>query len=214
MPLVLGMYLGSRENCLDWKVSVFQPHFHRMMAHREQVRGIGTSLSTATNWAANLLIGSTYLSLMDKITPAGAFGFYAGLCLLGWIFVLTCFPETAGLSLEEVKMVFRNGFGIRESQRLIEAKKNIQKRDSGKQLTVNGGNHLNGNVEKSWYIMITLAMQHFVALSVHVTGVAYGLLWRLTFLAFGCCRPILFTNSIYQFPPLCKTRSKNVKYGS
>lgn len=86
---------------------------------------------------------------MDKITPAGAFGFYAGLCLLGWIFVLTCFPETAGLSLEEVKMVFRNGFGIRESQRLIEAKKNIQKRDSGKQLTVNGGNHLNGNVEKS-----------------------------------------------------------------
>ncbi|TFY55000.1 hypothetical protein EVG20_g9478 [Dentipellis fragilis] len=27
--------------------------------------------------------GSTYLSLMDRITPAGAFGFYAGLCLLG-----------------------------------------------------------------------------------------------------------------------------------
>ncbi|RDX45854.1 general substrate transporter [Lentinus brumalis] len=83
-----------------------------------EVRGIGTSLATTTNWAGNLLIGATYLSLMDAITPAGAFGFYAGLCLLGWIFCLCCFPETAGLSLEEVRLIFRNGFGIRESQRL------------------------------------------------------------------------------------------------
>ncbi|KAG6827611.1 hypothetical protein H0H92_011101 [Tricholoma furcatifolium] len=35
-----------------------------------EVRGLGTSLSTATNWARNLLIGSTYLSLMAKITPS------------------------------------------------------------------------------------------------------------------------------------------------
>ena len=79
-----------------------------------EVRGIGTSLCTTTNWAANLLIGATYLSLMDRITPAGAFGFYAGLCLLGWIFCLFCFPETAGLTLEEVQSVFEHGFGFGE----------------------------------------------------------------------------------------------------
>ena len=90
------------------------------------VRGMGTSLCTATNWSANLVIGSTYLSLMDAITPAGAFGFYAGLCLLGWIFVICCFPETAGLSLEEVRMVFRTGFGIKESKRLIQAKRQMK----------------------------------------------------------------------------------------
>ena len=67
---------------------------------------------------------------MDAITPSGAFGFYAGLCLLGWLFVLACFPETAGLSLEEVKMVFRTGFGIRESQRLRDAKKKLRGKDS------------------------------------------------------------------------------------
>ena len=78
------------------------------------------------NWAMNLLIGSTYLSLMDKITPAGAFGFYAGLCLLGWIFCLLCFPETAGLSLEEVQMVFQHGFGIKESYRLRKEKAALQ----------------------------------------------------------------------------------------
>lgn len=97
-----------------------------------EVRGIGTSLATATNWSGNLLIGSTYLSLMAKITPAGAFGFYAGLCLLGWIFVLTCFPETAGLSLEEVKLVFRHGFGIKDSQRLRQVKKEIMGREKAR----------------------------------------------------------------------------------
>ncbi|KAG1840883.1 general substrate transporter [Suillus tomentosus] len=91
-----------------------------------EVRGIGTSLSTATNWAGNLLIGSTYLSLMAKITPAGAFGFYAGLCLLGWLFCLFCFPETAGLSLEEVQSIFQDGFGIRESQRMRNKKREMK----------------------------------------------------------------------------------------
>ena len=82
------------------------------------MRGIGTSLATATNWGANLLINSTYLSLMDTITPAGSFGFYAGLCFLGCLFVIFCYPETAGLSLEDVKEVFKNGFGVHESRKL------------------------------------------------------------------------------------------------
>ena len=78
------------------------------------------------------MIGSTYLSLMARITPAGAFGFYAGLCLLGWFFVLGCFPETAGLSLEEVRMVFRTGFGIKESQKLRRTKADIKLRERSK----------------------------------------------------------------------------------
>ena len=73
------------------------------------VRGIGTSLATFCNWAGNLIIGSTYLSLIDRITAAGAFGFYAGLCLLGWIFCLFCFPETKGRTLEEIEEVFGQG---------------------------------------------------------------------------------------------------------
>lgn len=91
-----------------------------------EVRGIGTSFATTTNWTGNLIIGATYLSLMDRITPAGAFGFYAGLSLLGWIFCVFGFPETAGLSLEEVTMIFRDGFGIEESERLRKEKRALQ----------------------------------------------------------------------------------------
>ncbi|KZT65007.1 general substrate transporter [Daedalea quercina L-15889] len=95
-----------------------------------EVRGIGTSFATTMNWGANLLINSTYLSLMAAITPAGAFGFYAGLCLLGWLFCLFCFPETAGLSLEEAQMIFQHGFGVRESERLRREKREIRKAEA------------------------------------------------------------------------------------
>jgi SP family myo-inositol transporter-like MFS transporter 13 len=67
---------------------------------------------------------------MDKITPSGAFGFYAGICLLGWLFCVFCFPETASLSLEEVRMIFRDSFGIKESQRLRAAKKEMRDRNA------------------------------------------------------------------------------------
>ncbi|KZT36909.1 sugar transporter [Sistotremastrum suecicum HHB10207 ss-3] len=93
-----------------------------------EVRGIGTSISTTTNWACNLLIGSTYLSLMAAITPSGAFGLYAGLCFLGFAFCLACYPETAGLSLEEVTNVFQNGFGVKESEKMRSEKRMLQRR--------------------------------------------------------------------------------------
>ncbi|KAM5532982.1 hypothetical protein V8D89_013324 [Ganoderma adspersum] len=96
-----------------------------------EVRGIGTSFATTTNWTGNLIIGATYLSLMDRITPAGAFGLYAGLSVLGWIFCVFAFPETAGLSLEEVAMIFRDGFGIEESERLRKEKRALQRGERG-----------------------------------------------------------------------------------
>jgi hypothetical protein len=150
MQLDWEMCLGSKASSLGLKVSE-SPGFadvHALNTHSRlfpihnfrclqlTVRGIGTSLSTATNWAANLIINSTYLSLMAKITPSGAFGFYGGLCLLGWLFCLFCFPETAGLSLEEVKSVFKNGFGIRESERLREVKRQIKEREKAKEMQV------------------------------------------------------------------------------
>ncbi|WWC70515.1 uncharacterized protein I206_104466 [Kwoniella pini CBS 10737] len=85
---------------------------------RLEVRGIGTSISTATCWTGNLIIAGTFLSLMNAITPSGAFGLYAFFCILSWLFCYYLYPETSGLSLEEVSCLFDHGFGVVESQRL------------------------------------------------------------------------------------------------
>jgi hypothetical protein len=63
---------------------------------RLDVRGIGTSLCTATNWSCNLLIAATFLSLMKAATPAGAFAIYSSVCALSWVFTYLCYPETSG----------------------------------------------------------------------------------------------------------------------
>ncbi|TXT11754.1 uncharacterized protein COLE_02164 [Cutaneotrichosporon oleaginosum] len=88
-----------------------------------EVRGLGTSLCTATNWSANLLVAATFLSLMEAATPAGAFALYALVCVAGWVFVWCCYPETSGLSLEEVSEVFADDFGIRKSEAMRRAKR-------------------------------------------------------------------------------------------
>jgi len=80
-----------------------------------QVRGIGSSVATATNWACNLLIAATFLSLMDAATPAGAFALYALVCVAGWVGCYCLYPETSGLSLEQVNELFSDGFGVQKS---------------------------------------------------------------------------------------------------
>ncbi|KAL7419079.1 myo-inositol transporter itr1 [Cryptotrichosporon argae] len=81
---------------------------------RLEVRGIATGVCTAVCWSANLLVGATFLSLLAHATPAGAFGLYALVAALGWVFVYACYPETSGLSLEQVCGLFEHGWGVEE----------------------------------------------------------------------------------------------------
>lgn len=63
----------------------------------------------------NLVISATFLSLMELITPSGAFGLYSVFCIVGWGFCYLCQPETAGLTLEEVCDLFEDDFGVDRS---------------------------------------------------------------------------------------------------
>lgn len=80
-----------------------------------KVRGVGTSLATATNWTGSLIISFTFLTMLKQITPAGTFAFYAGLCFCGEMFVYFFYPETANCTLEEVQSLLTGGFNIKES---------------------------------------------------------------------------------------------------
>ena len=69
-------------------------------------RSLGNSLATSTNWAFNLLISMTFLTLTETITKQGAFYLYTGIALLGLLLFLWLLPETKGKSLEEVEQLF------------------------------------------------------------------------------------------------------------
>lgn len=64
------------------------------------------SLATSFNWAFNLLVSMTFLTLTEAITKYGTFWLYAGLSLLGWFFFFLFLPETKGKCLEEVSDLF------------------------------------------------------------------------------------------------------------
>lgn len=93
-----------------------------------KIRGLGMSIATMVNWAANFLIANTFLSLGkvttgmmphpagggELVNPGGAFFIYAVIGILGLIFVYSYIPETKGHSLEKIEEHFLAGKHPRE----------------------------------------------------------------------------------------------------
>jgi SP family myo-inositol transporter-like MFS transporter 13 len=76
------------------------------------VRSIGSGLATATNWGSNFIIGSTFLPMLNILSPSWTFVVYAAICFSGWALVWLIYPETKGLSLEETGELLRDGWGV------------------------------------------------------------------------------------------------------
>jgi MFS transporter, SP family, solute carrier family 2 (myo-inositol transporter), member 13 len=93
-----------------------------------EVRAVGTMLNTATCWGTNIIISSTFLSMMKGITPSGAFGFYCGICTVGWIFIIFFYPECKGMPLEAIREVFSKGFGVKYSKKWQRENKHLRVR--------------------------------------------------------------------------------------
>ncbi|KAI5458695.1 general substrate transporter [Mariannaea sp. PMI_226] len=99
-----------------------------------EVRALGTMINTVTCWSSNVLIASTFLSMMKSMTPSGAFAFYACICFSGWLFVLFLFPEVKGLPLEDIRVVFEGGFNVKLSKKMQkELKMKAAEKDSSHQ---------------------------------------------------------------------------------
>ncbi|KAH7033537.1 myo-inositol transporter [Microdochium trichocladiopsis] len=83
-----------------------------------EVRALGTMVNIATGWVFSFILTSNFLSMMSKLTPSGTFCFYAAACGLGWVFIVFCYPEVTALPLEDVRQVFRSGFGVERANQL------------------------------------------------------------------------------------------------
>jgi len=88
-----------------------------------EVRAMGTMFLTCSCWGSNIIVSSTFLSMMKGMTPSGAFGFYAAICGIGWVLIIFFYPEVSGLTLEEIHEVFKHGFGVRYASNLRKERK-------------------------------------------------------------------------------------------
>ncbi|KAM3602525.1 uncharacterized protein V6R79_005736 [Siganus canaliculatus] len=67
------------------------------------VRGKAVSVVSAVNWATNLLISLTFLTITEKIGVPNVMFLYAAMSFILLVFVILCIPETKGRTLEEIQ---------------------------------------------------------------------------------------------------------------
>jgi SP family myo-inositol transporter-like MFS transporter 13 len=126
-----------------------------------EVRGIGSSIATSCQWGGNTLVGATFLSLLNGVGAAGTYAIYAGfgLCVypsflshailladllpippptswrLTFTFIYFCYPETSGLTLEQVGHLFDDSFGVKAAQRMRQSRLSSADVEAGEKRT-------------------------------------------------------------------------------
>lgn len=77
-------------------------------------RDFGIACSTTMNWIANMVLGATFLSLLNGIGTAQTFWLYAG-CNIVFVFVTVFMvPETKGITLESIEANLMSGKKLRD----------------------------------------------------------------------------------------------------
>ena len=68
-----------------------------------RIRGVGCSVATGTNWAANWLVTFTFLTLIQFLGTSWTFFIYFVICILAMVFIYFVIPETKGVTLEKIE---------------------------------------------------------------------------------------------------------------
>jgi sugar porter (SP) family MFS transporter len=68
-----------------------------------KIRGVASSLAIVSLWGAYFILVFTFPILAKKLGAYGPFYLYAGICFLGFLFVLRKVRETKGQTLEELE---------------------------------------------------------------------------------------------------------------
>lgn len=76
-------------------------------------RDFGITVSTATNWIANMIVGATFLTLLDHFGNANTFWLYGILNVVFIVITLILIPETKNVSLERIERNLLSGMELR-----------------------------------------------------------------------------------------------------
>ena len=71
-----------------------------------KIRGQGSSIAALANFGLSFIVTKTFIDIQRAVTPAGAFWFYGGFCLLGIFFALFLLPETKDKTSEQIEAFF------------------------------------------------------------------------------------------------------------
>ncbi len=77
-------------------------------------RDFGITVSTATNWIANMIVGATFLTMLNTLGNAPTFWVYAGLNVFFILLTVALIPETKGVSLEHIERNLMSGKKLRD----------------------------------------------------------------------------------------------------
>jgi MFS transporter, SP family, galactose:H+ symporter len=77
-------------------------------------RDFGIGASTLTNWTANMVVGATFLTLLNTIGSAQTFWLYAALNASFLLFTYALVPETKGVTLEQIERKLMHGARLRD----------------------------------------------------------------------------------------------------
>ncbi|KAG2408715.1 polyol transporter [Vigna angularis] len=71
-----------------------------------KLRAQGASIGVAVNRTMNAVVSMSFLSVSKAFTIGGSFFMFAGVSVLAWFFFYFFLPETKGVPLEDMEMVF------------------------------------------------------------------------------------------------------------
>jgi len=74
-----------------------------------KIRGAAMSAVTVTNWALNLVVAVSFLTLVGVLGHPGTFWLYGVIGVGAWVFIWLLVPETKGKTLEQIEEHWRSG---------------------------------------------------------------------------------------------------------
>jgi MFS transporter, SP family, galactose:H+ symporter len=77
-------------------------------------RDFGIGCSTFTNWVANMIVGATFLTLLNSVGHTSTFWLYAALNAVFIVLTFWLVPETKGVTLERIERNLLGGKRLRD----------------------------------------------------------------------------------------------------
>jgi MFS transporter, SP family, galactose:H+ symporter len=72
-----------------------------------KIRGLAEGTAATFNWASNLIVSLTFLTLVENLGASSTFLLYAAASVASWFFAYYFVPETKGRTLEQIEAFWR-----------------------------------------------------------------------------------------------------------